>query len=85
MDEPPTFYGGIIADPMGLGKTLTVIALIASDANNPSFNDPGGPSGVLGEESCGLTLVVVPPACKCLVLSEEGAYGCMLRPGGKTS
>ena len=28
---PPPFYGGIIADPMGLGKTLTMIALAATD------------------------------------------------------
>ncbi len=31
MEEPPQFCGGIIADPMGLGKTLTMIALIATD------------------------------------------------------
>ncbi len=30
-DEPRQFRGGIIADPMGLGKTLTMIALIATD------------------------------------------------------
>lgn len=28
---PPPFYGGIIADPMGLGKTLPMVALAASD------------------------------------------------------
>ncbi|KAK1849667.1 alpha-mannosyltransferase [Colletotrichum chrysophilum] len=26
-EEPPQFYGGIVEDPMGLGKTLTMIAL----------------------------------------------------------
>jgi SNF2 family DNA or RNA helicase len=31
IEEPPQFYGGIIADPMGLGKTLSMIALIATD------------------------------------------------------
>jgi SNF2 family DNA or RNA helicase len=30
-DPPQQFSGGIIADPMGLGKTLTMIALAASD------------------------------------------------------
>ncbi|KAL8327367.1 hypothetical protein RB597_003610 [Gaeumannomyces tritici] len=30
-DEPPEFCGGIVADPMGLGKTLTMIALAATD------------------------------------------------------
>ena len=33
LDEPPEFCGGIVADPMGLGKTLTMIALAATDAN----------------------------------------------------
>ncbi|KAH8652844.1 SNF2 family N-terminal domain-containing protein [Ilyonectria robusta] len=61
MDEPPAFYGGIIADPMGFGKTLTMIALVASDAHHPTFSDTSAVSGVLGEESCGLTLIIVPP------------------------
>lgn len=30
-EEPPQFQGGIVADPMGLGKTLTMIALVATD------------------------------------------------------
>ncbi|PHH89667.1 hypothetical protein CDD83_5545 [Cordyceps sp. RAO-2017] len=29
--EPPPFHGGIIADAFGLGKTLTMIALVAND------------------------------------------------------
>ncbi|KAK0740189.1 SNF2 family N-terminal domain-containing protein [Schizothecium vesticola] len=33
LGEPPEFCGGIVADPMGLGKTLTMIALAATDAN----------------------------------------------------
>ncbi|KAH7163472.1 SNF2 family N-terminal domain-containing protein [Dactylonectria estremocensis] len=50
-EEPPeNFYGGIIGDPMGLGKTLTIIALVATD-NLSSRPAPG-------EQ----TLVVVPPA-----------------------
>ncbi|KAK3896696.1 putative SWI/SNF-related matrix-associated actin-dependent regulator of chromatin subfamily A member 3-like 1 [Staphylotrichum tortipilum] len=35
-EEPPEFYGGIVADPMGLGKTLTMIALIAAEKHSPS-------------------------------------------------
>lgn len=62
-DEPPPFYGGIIADPMGLGKTLTMIALIASDTYNPALREPSVPGGVV-EKACGTTLVIVPPACK---------------------
>ncbi|KAK0724038.1 SNF2 family N-terminal domain-containing protein [Lasiosphaeris hirsuta] len=61
VDEPPPFYGGIIADPMGLGKTLTMIALIASDAHSHGLDDPSASLDV-HEESCGLTLVIVPPA-----------------------
>ncbi|KAI1669943.1 SNF2 family N-terminal domain containing protein [Pyrenophora tritici-repentis] len=30
-NPPPDFHGGIIADPMGLGKTLTMLALAATD------------------------------------------------------
>ncbi|TLS30089.1 hypothetical protein PpBr36_02652 [Pyricularia pennisetigena] len=30
VEEPPQFFGGVIADPMGFGKTLTMIALVAS-------------------------------------------------------
>ncbi|OCL01572.1 hypothetical protein AOQ84DRAFT_401724 [Glonium stellatum] len=35
-EPPPQFCGGILADPMGLGKTLTIISLIASDAVSTS-------------------------------------------------
>lgn len=40
IDEPPAFSGGIIADPMGLGKTLTMIALVATDLKGYS-KEPG--------------------------------------------
>ncbi|KAK2031758.1 hypothetical protein LX32DRAFT_613158 [Colletotrichum zoysiae] len=60
--EPPAFYGGIIADPMGFGKTLAMITLVASDSYNAALSDASSLPGVLGEESCGLTLIVVPPA-----------------------
>ncbi|KAK2038227.1 hypothetical protein LZ31DRAFT_130780 [Colletotrichum somersetense] len=60
--EPPAFYGGIIADPMGFGKTLAMITLVASDSYNAALSDAPNLPGVLGEESCRLTLIVVPPA-----------------------
>ncbi|TGJ84976.1 hypothetical protein E0Z10_g3806 [Xylaria hypoxylon] len=34
-EEPPDFRGGVIADTMGLGKTLTMTALVAADLDNP--------------------------------------------------
>ena len=64
---PPPFYGGIIADPMGLGKTLTMIALAATDIGLEStliteedmLNDPDNV-----KQSSSATLIIVPPACK---------------------
>ena len=50
-DEPPQFCGGIVADPMGLGKTLTMIALIAAQKDASYL--PGTPS-----------LIIVPPPRK---------------------
>ena len=60
---PPQCYGGIVADPMGLGKTLTMIALVATDLENSG-------DMVDTDEGCHLdvpaTLIVVPPPCKML-------------------
>ncbi|RWA04745.1 hypothetical protein EKO27_g10360 [Xylaria grammica] len=55
--EPPQFLGGIIADPMGLGKTLTVIALVATDLQGADFVD----EEVSRDEANNTTLIVVPP------------------------
>ncbi|KAI0600378.1 SNF2 family N-terminal domain-containing protein [Biscogniauxia sp. FL1348] len=60
VEEPLQFYGGIVADPMGLGKTLSMIALIASDIHM-DYTDPSSLSGTATEESSGRTLVIVPP------------------------
>lgn len=57
---PPQFYGGIIADPMGLGKTLSMIALIACDLY-VDRDDPRSIAGANTEVSSGRTLIVVPP------------------------
>ncbi|KAK4441885.1 SNF2 family N-terminal domain-containing protein [Podospora aff. communis PSN243] len=46
LEEPPEFCGGIVADPMGLGKTLTMIALAATDANDTDLTP---------------SLIIVPP------------------------
>src|SRR5262245_40266685 len=63
-EEPEAFFGGIIADPMGLGKTLTMIALAATDLDS-EWAPVSRPS--LDEEDMLLvnaTLVIVPPSCE---------------------
>ncbi|KAK3989021.1 SNF2 family N-terminal domain-containing protein [Cladorrhinum sp. PSN332] len=48
--SPPAFKGGLLADRMGLGKTLAILALIAHD------KEPGSQASVRAP-----TLIVVPP------------------------
>ncbi|KAI0876954.1 SNF2 family N-terminal domain-containing protein [Hypoxylon argillaceum] len=55
--EPPQFLGGIIADPMGLGKTLTMIALVATDLQRVEFTN----NEIAEDEASSTTLIVVPP------------------------
>lgn len=62
-EEPPQFYGGIIADPMGLGKTLSMIALIACDLQI-DLNNKSSLSRADSVESSGRTLIIVPPSCE---------------------
>ncbi|KAF4339742.1 alpha-1 6-mannosyltransferase subunit [Fusarium beomiforme] len=57
-EEPPQCYGGIVADPMGLGKTLTMIALAATDLDNECSHMESGED--LHPE-VPTTLIVVPP------------------------
>ncbi|KAJ4007318.1 hypothetical protein NW752_007702 [Fusarium irregulare] len=57
-EVPPQCYGGIVADPMGLGKTLTMIALVATDLESSADvmdTDEGCHPDVPA------TLIVVPP------------------------
>ncbi|UKZ83456.1 hypothetical protein TrVFT333_011265 [Trichoderma virens FT-333] len=55
-EEPEDFSGGIIADPMGLGKTLTMISLVASAARlHESVMD------VDDVVTSATTLIIVPP------------------------
>ena len=53
--KPPDLGGGILADPMGLGKSLTVLSLIAKDLEI-GFKHEDGFKAFSG------TLLIVPPA-----------------------
>ncbi|KAF5549124.1 global transactivator [Fusarium mexicanum] len=59
VEQPPQFYGGIVADPMGLGKTLSMIALVACDVRAEDL-EPSSLPGVDIEVSSGKTLIIVP-------------------------
>jgi len=61
---PPQLRGGIIADPMGLGKTLSMIALVASDLSTDhvqgqSLQEDDADEHALPPVSA--TLIIVPP------------------------
>jgi SNF2 family DNA or RNA helicase len=60
-EEPAEFYGGIIADPMGLGKTLSMIALIATDLKDYHYGDFAVHGSIDKDLSNKTTLVIVPP------------------------
>ncbi|KAL7928886.1 SNF2 family N-terminal domain-containing protein [Trichoderma chlorosporum] len=61
VEEPPRFYGGIIADPMGLGKTLTMIALAASDLDCDMNGNGDVEMNDEEDDFIPATLIVVPP------------------------
>ncbi|KAL6819861.1 SNF2 family N-terminal domain-containing protein [Trichoderma camerunense] len=60
-EEPPQFYGGIIADPMGLGKTLTMISLAATDLDSDMNNSVHMDIDDEQDNIVPTTLVIVPP------------------------
>lgn len=66
VEEPDQFHGGVIADPMGFGKTLTMIALVAADTPvplglaNEEFEDLMD-VGVDSDDTASQTLIIVPP------------------------
>ncbi|KAK4071004.1 uncharacterized protein Triagg1_6371 [Trichoderma aggressivum f. europaeum] len=60
-EEPPQFYGGIIADPMGLGKTLTMISLAATDLDSDVNNGVHMDIDEEQDDAVTTTLIIVPP------------------------
>ncbi|RFU25005.1 hypothetical protein B7463_g11336, partial [Scytalidium lignicola] len=60
-DEPPQFYGGIIADPMGLGKTLTMIALAATDLDSDEDARIHMGTDEDDRHDVSATLIIIPP------------------------
>lgn len=60
-DSIEDFFGGVVADPMGFGKTLTMIALVAVDQEAEHCSHiPHSPSSQ-SRISSNLSLVIVPP------------------------
>ncbi|KAI1439376.1 hypothetical protein F5Y02DRAFT_424071 [Annulohypoxylon stygium] len=60
-EEPPQFHGGIIADLMGLGKTLTMISLAATDLDARSKFKTSNVGNVVDRGSIPATLIIIPP------------------------
>lgn len=74
-EEPPQSYGGIAADPMGLGKTLTMIALAASDLESSLDTAKGSTEREVEDKPCiAATLVVIPPPRKPQVCKSATRY-----------
>ena len=61
LDRPPTVAGGLLAEEMGLGKTLEILSVIAHEKASRRKAHEGGAVEVV-EDSLPSTLVVVPPA-----------------------
>lgn len=63
VEQPEPFSGGVIADPMGFGKTLTMIALVSTDKETDKPRR-GFEISHQTDNSSEQTLVVVPPPSK---------------------
>ncbi|KAF2231648.1 hypothetical protein EV356DRAFT_471443 [Viridothelium virens] len=70
-EPPPPFSGGVLADHMGLGKSLTMIALIASDVT--SHQRVANIGAVLAAQPANkVSLLIVPST---LIISWEAQIG----------
>ncbi|KAK7908793.1 hypothetical protein PG985_016096 [Apiospora marii] len=61
LEEPEEFAGGIVADPMGLGKTLTMISLVATDAERVDGRRKSADKAMGERVQIPTTLIIVPP------------------------
>ena len=66
-EPPPPFSGGILADHMGLGKSLTMIALIASDLT-PHHRVANIGAITVAQPAIKASLLIVPSTRKCVPL-----------------
>ncbi|KAK5627398.1 hypothetical protein RRF57_003113 [Xylaria bambusicola] len=60
-EEPLNFFGGIIADPMGFGKTLTMISLVAMDKEREELSNVNIDETEAHKPDVTATLVIIPP------------------------
>ncbi|KAI0114319.1 SNF2 family N-terminal domain-containing protein [Nemania sp. FL0031] len=60
-EEPISFLGGIIADPMGFGKTLTMISLVATDRDTVEMAGICMDDLETRKPETAATLVIIPP------------------------
>ena len=67
MTRPDQFQGGLLIDAPGLGKTLSIIALILSDADNRETEEHA-------QGSSSTTLLVVPKTCESPSLPSANSY-----------
>ena len=59
--RPPQFKGGILADSMGLGKSCSMIALMANDWRDNSSQSTVDDEIAMGTVEVSATLLIVPP------------------------